>query len=587
MLCFLSGLPRSGSTVLAALLNQNPVFRVSPTSGLNTLMGSMVSTWDGDNTIHPQGKDIEELYRLLRGVIKSKYDFVDSKIVIDKHRGWPQPGIIQTMEKVLGYKPKIIATVRDVKDCAASFVRIAKPENLDEFLLDGHLIAHLKTSYIHLHEGFSYHPECFCFVDYEDLLNNPQDQLKKIHDFLGVDSFAYDFNNIDGDSVAENDEEVWNIPGLHDIKPILKKQHNQLSEDVLGWRHYTFEQPKFWKKEQLESKIKYPIDLQLDAARTGDFEKAYEIGQFISIQSPQDNRAAFNRGVLEMMRGNLYEGSVFLERGRLENVYGDKKPNTPTRIWQGFETVNGSAKPATVLLYLEGGLGDQIWQVRFAKDIVNRGAKVIVACASELVELFSGIDHISAVITKDAVGSVYHDYYLPGFHCPITFKLEYEQVKGNPYIEKLPSKLNKKKRIGLRWQGNPLFENDHKKYFSAELLFNSVKECQDVEFISLQRDEGSQHRPEWVEQVPLDMWKDTQKAISSCDLVITSCTSVAHMSAAMGVQTWVIVPLLPYFIWAFPGEKSPWYDSVKLFRQTKYEDWDEVFNQISIQLKLI
>ena len=59
------------------------------------------------------------------------------------------------------------------------------------------------------------------------------------------------------------------------------------------------------------------------------------------------------------------------------------------------------------------------------------------------------------------------------------------------------------------------------------------------------------------------------------------------MSAAMGVQTWVITPILPYFIWAYPGDKCPWYDSVKLFRQTEYGNWDNVFKEISIQLKLI
>jgi hypothetical protein len=69
------------------------------------------------------------------------------------------------------------------------------------------------------------------------------------------------------------------------------------------------------------------------------------------------------------------------------------------------------------------------------------------------------------------------------------------------------------------------------------------------------------------------------------DLVITSCTSVAHMSAALGVETWVVVPILPYYMWSVPGEKSAWYDSVTLFRQEKYGDWTAPFAKISKRLE--
>ncbi|NBW19413.1 MAG: hypothetical protein EBR82_66710, partial [Caulobacteraceae bacterium] len=115
------------------------------------------------------------------------------------------------------------------------------------------------------------------------------------------------------------------------------------------------------------------------------------------------------------------------------------------------------------------------------------------------------------------------------------------------------------------------------------LLFNAVNGY-DVEFVSLQRDEGSQHRPEWIAESKLDSWLDTQQVAASCDLVISSCTSVAHLSAAMGVPTWVVIPILPYYLWAVPGDRVPWYDSVRLFRQTKYESWTEVFDQVRVAL---
>jgi len=80
-------------------------------------------------------------------------------------------------------------------------------------------------------------------------------------------------------------------------------------------------------------------------------------------------------------------------------------------------------------------------------------------------------------------------------------------------------------------------------------------------------------------------WEDTAACIENLDLVITSCTSVAHLAAAMGKPTWVIVPLLPYHIWAYGDEHSPWYKTTtRVFRQTKFGDWTEPFEKISEEL---
>ncbi len=83
----------------------------------------------------------------------------------------------------------------------------------------------------------------------------------------------------------------------------------------------------------------------------------------------------------------------------------------------------------------------------------------------------------------------------------------------------------------------------------------------------------------------LKSWEDTASILKGLDLVITSCTSVAHLSAALGVETWVIVPVLPYYVWSVPGEKSVWYDSVRLFRQTTYGDWSAPLIAVSQALK--
>ena len=106
------------------------------------------------------------------------------------------------MTQVLGEKPKIIATVRSIPDCMASFVRVAKPDDLDEFIYSGILSTHLKAAYMAIQSGYDFAPECFfCIVEYEDLVADPKAQLDRIHEFLDLPDFEYDFTAIDGTSV--------------------------------------------------------------------------------------------------------------------------------------------------------------------------------------------------------------------------------------------------------------------------------------------------------------------------------------------------------------------------------------------------
>jgi ADP-heptose:LPS heptosyltransferase len=165
---------------------------------------------------------------------------------------------------------------------------------------------------------------------------------------------------------------------------------------------------------------------------------------------------------------------------------------------------------------------------------------------------------------------------------PLGFELK--DISGAPYLEKPITIKGRKKRIGLRWQGQSRFEHEHHKKFPYDLLFNAVKNA-DAEFISLQRDEGSDACPSWVKQVPLNSWEDTRQAAASCDLVISSCTSVSHLAAAMGVETWVITPVMPYFLYAIEGERTPYYDSMRLIRQEVYGDWTHPFKSVAERLE--
>lgn len=564
-IAFLSGLPRSGSTVLSSLLNQHPQIQSTSTSGLIDIMGAVCTAWESSPSTVAQSANKEEVYRLLRSVLEGKYETSTKPVIVDKSRGWANSTIISTMEQVLGSKPKVIATVRHPADCAASFVRIAKPKDVYQFLKNSQLIQHLRHSYATLKEGYKAYPDSFCFVDYDELLQSPQKQMDKITKFLGLDPFNYDFNNIDTKVVAEKDEEAWGIANLHTISPKLGKLHNENSKQVLGHQYDDFDPPKFWLGETKENTKKKKIDISVELSMRGDFKKSYEVLCEAHKENPECNKIAFNMGWYALRQNKLQEGMNLLARGRYENAFGNPKPPVPTQIWDGKSM-------GTVLYYLEGGLGDQIHSLKYIQDINRRGCDVIVACSAELFPLVKSCVGVKTICEHGAAGGIYHDFWVPGMSVLIPLGYEYKDINGKAYIPKTRTTNNKRPVIGVRWQGNPKFEHEQNRRFPLKPFFDALRTI-DADFVCLQRDEGEEDCPDFIRKVALNNWEQTRDVISGCDLVISSCTSVAHLSGAMGVDTWVIVPVLNYYIWGVPGDKTPFYDSVRLFRQEKFGCW--------------
>jgi hypothetical protein len=574
---FLSGIPRSGSTVLAAILNQNPATHVSTTSGLVHALDGLANTWHSAGLLNENDPDRSKLAQSMRGLIDSYYEEIPKPIIIDKGRGWPIPTIMQAMSQVLQHKPKIIATVRSIPDCMASFVRVAKPENLDEFMATGQLADHLRAAYISLQEGYQFAPECFLIVEYDDLISDPKTQLNRIHEFLDLPAFEYDLSNIDGTPVKEDDENLHGYAGMHDIKPKLERQHTSDPKDILEHHYSTFCQPEFWLPTPRTLPVLHDLDLQLAAATTGDFEEGWRIAQKLEKEEPNNYRAAYNAGWYYLRQGQIQKGYRLMDKGRLVGVFGNKHPETVTQLWDGIQK-------GTILLYLEGGLGDQLHQIRYAKDIASLGNKVVVSATGALVPLLNNVAGVSAIVQHGAEYGIYHDYWVAGMSAVVPLGFELKDIKGTPYIDKPTVIKSKKPRIGLRWSGNKTFEDQHHKLFPSELMFEAVKGL-DVEFISLQRDADTDVTPDWVKTVPLDSWFDTQSAIASCDLIISSCTSVTHMAGAMGIDTWVVTPIMPYFLYAIDGDKTPYYESFTMIRQTEYGSWVEPFAEVKNKLE--
>ena len=573
---FLSGIPRSGSTVLAAILNQNPIAHVSTTSGLVHALDGLANTWHSAGLLNDNDPERKKLAQTMRGCIDAFYGNTDKPVIIDKSRGWPIPQIMSAMNQVLGRPCKVVATVRSVADCMASFVRVAKPDDLDAFMYSGQLAEHLKASYLSLEAGYVAMPEHFLFVVYDNLLADPKKELNRIHEFLGLPDYDYDFSNIDGSSVAEDDENLHGYAGMHDVKPVLAKQHNDRSKDLLKHYYNQFCQPEFWNGNKRTVFELDDLDLQVASGKMGDFVEGWRLSEKLEAERPTDHRAAYNRSWYLLKQGKIGEGYKQMDRGRFCGIIGERKPDTPVPEWDG-------KTKGTILLYCDHGLGDQIHQVRYARDLVARGNKVVVCCSGQLAGLFSGIEGVSAVVQVGAEYGVYHDFWCYGMTFPQYIGYEMADLRGDAYIPKPNVIKGYKKRIGLRWQGSSKFEDDHNKRFPYQLMFDAVKGA-DYEFVSLQRDEGADDCPTWVKQVPLNTWEDTRNAVALCDLVVSSCTSVSHLSAAMGIETWVVIPVMGYYLYALDGDKTPYYNSMTLFRQEVFGEWEIPFSKIKGKL---
>lgn len=232
---FLSGLPRSGSTLLASILNQNSFMYVTPTSPMLDLIIGAQNAWNSSYAVLANPFP-EQRINVVRAVFDSTWQHRSELYIMDKHRGWM--GNIAAANEVLGKKSKMVVTMRDLPSIMASWLLIllSDPSNgidaalrsINRPVNDENRLDFIYHEVVQPNlEMLSYvrdnHLDQLHFVHYDNLCDNPDRELTKICDFLQIPKINYDYNNIENDTV-DDDIKAWGIKSLHTIRPSIGKR---------------------------------------------------------------------------------------------------------------------------------------------------------------------------------------------------------------------------------------------------------------------------------------------------------------------------------------------------------------------------
>jgi tetratricopeptide (TPR) repeat protein len=331
------------------------------------------------------------------------------------------------------------------------------------------------------------------------------------------------------------------------------------------------------------------LGLALQADRR-DPEAIPYFEQAILLQ-PDFAQAHWNLSISLLVTGNFERGwSEYEWRLKTHELAGTERRFVQP-FWQG-ERLDGK----TILLHAEQGFGDSIQFIRYVPLIAQRGGRVVVECRPGLKKLFETVRGIAQVIDRGEP--------LPAFdvHCAqLSLPSRFNASNGNipadtPYFYLEPSLSARwrarmpdsggKAKIGLAWAGNPDHSNDRHRSISPD-HFSALAATGGAVFFSLQKSAGASRAPpvpppvslcDLTEQV--DDFADMAALISNLDLVICVDTSVAHLAGALGKPVWVLLPYASDWRWQLGREDSPWYPSMRLFRQRQRGDWDDVLRRI-------
>lgn len=311
---------------------------------------------------------------------------------------------------------------------------------------------------------------------------------------------------------------------------------------------------------------------------SGDFDGALADFEHALVLRPDHAPTRASRGHVRLLLGEYASGWADYE-ARVLPV-----STTGARDWFG-EPLDG----ASILLMAEQGFGDQMQFLRFVPDVAARGAGRVVVEAHESVVSLLRANGYEAVARGNAPST---DWAVPLLSIPHRLGLG-DAVHGErvPYLRATPAPLpalpapDERPRVGVVWSGNAEFLRNAERSLDDEQV-RALVSGGDAQWIALQQGAAARALEGRVATAgPLADWEATARVLTSLDLLVTTCTGIAHLAGAMGVRTWVLLHHVPDWRWRCSGDTSAWYPTVRLFRQPAPGDWASVIAAVHTALR--
>ena len=259
---FMSGLPRSGSTLLTALLNQNPNIHASTNSPLLDTIHYTEEYLLKNSEQYKANPKPERAHKVLSSIPNNYYFNTPENIIVDKSRGWVNQ--IEHIKDYITKKPKIICPVRDIHDIISSFLYLIQKSNTTSFIDKGLIEKNIpitndnRADYLMSSEGsigLSYHAlseayrkgndKYLLLVDYDDLIKNSQQELNKIYDFLEIPKFTHNFDSVK--TKEDENDSVYQLENMHTVRDKVEKIHRDNTKFLSKYILNKYKNMEFWK----------------------------------------------------------------------------------------------------------------------------------------------------------------------------------------------------------------------------------------------------------------------------------------------------------------------------------------------------
>lgn len=305
---------------------------------------------------------------------------------------------------------------------------------------------------------------------------------------------------------------------------------------------------------------------------------------------PESAEIRWNLALVDLLEGNYEAGWVGYES---RHKRSENQPRSfPKPIWLG-QPLHGDS----ILLHSEQGLGDSLQFLRYVPMVHAAGGTVILNVPGTLKRLAEGLPGIELLTSDDELLPPFN-WHAPLMSLPLAFKTTLDTIPGDvPYLT-VPKGaaesamrqlwLRNKFRVGLVWSGNPKCSEDQIRSMSLA-SFGPVLDLEGCQFYSLQLGPAASQIGTAGAKIAdmrsaIDDFADTAALMAHLDLVITVDTSCAHLAGALGKATWVLLPCAPDWRWLLDREDSPWYPTMRLFRQSRFGEWGPVVDRIRDEL---